>query len=292
VPTSHHPLPESLWKQRVELISGRCYFVLEKQDISAKDIRSFVRAMAKWFWKQKAPEVKTDNNPEYSAPYTRPVSKTIFDERFDLSASIANQPVTKLFLETIGGQKQLPDHRFYGYVAALALIEIMTGLMGTRLEELDSFKGFGGSHEEGGPDWTTLELEDETNSMIENMIGKAEEFVFKADEFTGQAGFGQEGRRQPEISWEPMVEQEIQLMMKNNSINAYRNKSGKNIGKIKITGLSDYLHTRIRSYGFKPLLDSEVLKDKRYCPRQFPGNSKTIARRLPNILARLNIQDK
>jgi hypothetical protein len=283
VSSLHCPPPKPLWNQRVELISGRCYFVLEKQGISRKNIRSFTRAMHKWFCSEKvAPKVSVGGS-DYFSPYTRPVSMTIWDERFDLTKSIANQPVTKKFLKMIGSQEQLPDHRFYGYVAALALLEIMDGLMGTRPEELSAFENFGGPHEEGGPDWTAFELEEESNTMIENMLGKAEEFVFKSDALTEQAEFGQKGKRQTEI---------IKLMVNNNSISNYRHKSGKNVGKINITGLSNYIHTRIGSYGFKPLNKSEIEEEERYCPRQFPTNSKTIARRLPKILARLNIPDK
>jgi hypothetical protein len=248
--------------------------------------------MAKWFWSQKLTPKVFNATPDFAAPYTRPVSNTIWDERFNLTTSIANQPVTKQFLEFIGSKQQFPDHRFYGYVAALALLKIMEGLMSTKPEDLKAFENFGGLHEEGGTDWSALELEGETSTMIENMLGKAEEFVFKSDAFTEQAKLGEIGKRQPEKSWEPVVEQEIRRMVKNKSIDAYRKKSRKNIGGINIAGFSDYLHTRIRSYDLKPLLESECQKDMPYCPRLFPKSSKTLARRLPGILARLKIQDK
>jgi hypothetical protein len=175
----------------------------------------------------------------------------------------------------IGSQKQLPDHRFYGYVAALALLEIMHGLMGTRPEELDSFGNFGGPHEEGGPDWTVLELDDERNNMIENMLGKAEEFVFKADVLTEQAELGKISSRPTEKSWEPRVEKEIKRM--GVQIENFRFQTGEKKGAFNITRLADYLHIHI-------LTDN--------CPRLFPKNPKTIRQRLPEILARLNIQDK
>jgi len=286
LPSSHQ---QPLFNQRHKQITNRCHYVLKRCGISKGHIRKSIRAMAQWFWLEKINPEAIKNSPDLSSPYVRPVSKTIWDERFDITTSIVNQPVTKQFLKFIGSKQELSDHRFYGYVAALALLHLMDGMMGVKPEDLDALENFGGPHEEGGADYTAFLIEDERNTMIENMLGKAEEFVFKSDAFTEQAEFGQKGKRQTEISWEPIVEQEIKLMVKNKEINTYRNKSGNNIGKIKITRLSDYLHTRIRSYNLKPLLKSEIQKDKPYCPRLFPSNPKTVARRLPEILARLKI---
>jgi len=276
VPTLHHPPPKSLWSQRVESISGRCYFVLEKQDISREDIQPFVRAMAKWFWREKVAPKVFDGSSDFSSPYTRPVSTTIWDERFDLTTSIANQPVTKQFLKMIGSQKELPDHRFYGYVAALALLHLMQGLMGTRPEELDAFENFGGPHEEGGPDWTALELEEASSDMIENMLGKAEEFVFKADAFEEAARKGGEGAHPVNHRWEPPV---LEYLRKHQGIvESFRKPSG----KINRNGLAKHLVTELEA--------KQEDGDKKGGGRYFElPSERTIADRLKKLLREAGI---
>ncbi len=257
-----HPPHRSLLDQRVELISSRCYFVLERQDISPKKIRSFVRTMAKWFWSEKVAPKVSDSTQGFSAPYTRPATKTIWDERFDLATSIANQPVTKEFLELIGNKKELSNHRFYGYVAALALLEIMQGLMGTKPQDFNSFKNFGGPHEEGGVDSTILELEEESNTMIENLLGKAEEFVFKSDAFEEAAKRGSKGAPPIDHRWEqPVLEY---LLKHKDKVEEFRKPSG----KINRNGLAKHLVEELQAkHGFK-----------------LPKSDRTIADRLKTIL--------
>jgi hypothetical protein len=234
--------------------------------------------MAKWFWSQKLAQKVFNATPDFAAPYTRPVSNTIWDERFNLTTSIVNQPVTKQFLEFIGSKQQLPDHRYYGYVAALALLDIMDGLTGTKPEDLEAFKNFGGPYEEGGPDWTTSDIEEERANMIENILGKAEEFVFKADAFEEAASSGSESKRLPKKTWEARIEVEIKQM--GAKINKYKFQTGKKKGQINSTALAGHLHSMVRS-------DEENKQ-----PESFPTNPKTLARRLPEILARKSIRDK
>lgn len=276
--TFRHPPYKPLWDKRVEAISGRCFFVLEQQGFSLKECQRFVSAMARWFRQTKPTMGDVKDSQDYSSPYTRPVSKTMWDERFDLTTSIANQPVTKQFLKLIGSRRELPDHRFYGYVAALALLQIMRGLLATKPDDLDAFVNFGGPYEEGEPDYTALEIEEEQNTMLENILGKAEEFVVKTDVLTGQAELGFISRRPPDKSWEPRIEEEIKRM--GSGINAFRFRSGKKVGMVNVTQLADHLHTKIRSD-----MDNQ-------CPRNFPKNAKTLARRFPEILTRLEIRDK
>jgi hypothetical protein len=268
VPTLDRPRPTSLWNQRADSISGRCHFVLERQGISQKDIRSFVQAMAKWFWSEKVTPSVSNGSVDFSLPYTRPVSRTIWDERFDLTTSIANQPVTKQFLKMIGSRKELPDHRFYGYVAALTLVEIMEGLMGTRLEELGTFENFGGPHEEGGPDWTAFELAEETNSMIESMLGKAEEFVFKADAFEEAARKGAEGSHPVDDRWEPPV---LAYLARHREI--VEAEFRKPSGKINRNGLARRIVSELQAKG-------EV---------KLPKSDRTIANRLKLLLSKAGI---
>lgn len=262
-----HPPHRSLRDKRIELISGRCYFVLEKQNISRADVRSFVLAMVDWFWKQEVVPANPEGDPNFFPSYTRPISKTIWDERFDLSQSIANQPVTKEFLEFIGRKKQLPRHRFYGYVAALALIEIMQGLMGTNPEDLDAFKNFSGPYEEGGTDWTAIELDEETETMIENLLGKAEEFIFKADAFENAARKGSEGAPPKDYSWEPPI---VEYLRKNPEVvEGFRKPSG----KINRNGLAKHLVSELQAKrGIK-----------------LAGNDRTIVNRLIKLLREAGI---
>jgi hypothetical protein len=209
----------------------------------------------------------------------RPVSKTIWDERFDLTTAIANQPVTKQFLKMIGSQEQLPDHRFYGYVAALALLEIMDGLMGTRPEELSAFENFGGPHEEGGPDWTAIELDEESNTMIENILGKAEEFVFKADVFEEAARKGAEGAHPKDDRWEPPVSE--YLGKHQDIVERFRKPSG----KINRNGLARHL--------VNELVAKQGDKDKEEGGRYFKlPSERTIADRLKELLPKAGVLEK
>jgi hypothetical protein len=255
VPVLQHPLLKSLWKQRVETISGRCYFVLEKQGFSRKDIRAFVRALAKWFWREKIIPASNDG-PDFSSPYTRPASKTIWDECFELTTSVANQPVTKKFLKHIGSKQELPDHRFYGYVAALALLHLMHGMMGKRPEDLGAFVDFGGPYEEGGPDYTAFEIEDERDTMIENMLGKAEEFIFKADAFEEAARKGAEGAPPTDRRWEPPALD--YLRMHQEIVEEFRKPSG----KINRNGLAKHLTSKLEAMNEIKLPSERTVADR------------------------------
>jgi hypothetical protein len=226
---------QPLLNQRCEQITERCNYVLEQHGISKNETRKFVRAMAKWFWSEKRTPKGSDDGPDFTPPYTRPVSNTIWDERFDLTTSIVSLPVTKEFLEFIGSKSELPKHWLYAYIAALALLDILDGLLGTRPEDLEAFEKFSGPHEEGSPDYTAIDTPDERNTMIENMLGKAEEFIFKADAFEEAANKGAEGSPPTDLRWETPVLEYLQTNKK--TVEGFRKPSG----KINRNGLAKHL---------------------------------------------------
>jgi hypothetical protein len=269
--TSHR----SLLDQRIDSITGRCHYVLRNSGVTQAEILKHVRAMARWFQMEGNSVEAFSANRDFSAPYTRPISASMWDERFNLARSIVNQPVTKEHLKHIGTKKELPNHRLYGYIAALSLLQIMRDLMRLNIVDLKAYSGFGGPYEEGGEDYTAFELEEEYNIMIENLLGKAEEFIFKSDVLSEHAGLGQKSARPRDERWESLVEIEIKKL--GSRLNNFRFKSGYKAGRINVSSLSDYLHTMVRT-------DDG-------CPSFFPGSPRTVARELPNILTRLQIPD-
>ena len=257
------PPYQALWEQRFKLVSGRCYFVLRQHDKLKTDVRHHVRSLTRWFWSEKS---LGTTGAVSSSPYMRPVAATIWDERFDATGSVINQPITKLLFERIAREHELSRHWLSGYLAALALLDILHGLMGTRPQDLDALEGFGGPYEQGGPDWTAFELDDERHTMVENILGKAEECLFKADAFEEAARQGSIGSTPLDSRWEPPVLQYLETHI--DEIERLRRPSGKiNLSKLARL-LTSILEAR---HGIK--LPSE----------------RTIVNRLKNLLAEAGI---
>lgn len=120
-----------------------------------------------------------------------------------------------------------------------------------------------------------FEREEEMYTFVESMLGKAEEAVYKADILSEQARHGERSKRPQEKSWEKRVKEELVNM--GQRIDELRFKSGKKIGQINKTKLALRLLALINSVN-RPL--------------HFPLSEKTIQRRLPKLLAELNIPDK
>ena len=156
--------------------------------------------------------------------------------------------------------------------------------MGTRPEDLEAFEKFSGPHEEGGFDYTAIEIEDERNTMIENMLGKAEEFIFKADVFEDAANKGAEGSPPPDLRWEkPVLEY---LRTNKNIVEEFRKPSG----KINRNGLAKHLETElVAKQGIEDDEEEEEEK-KKEGERDFKlPSERTVANRLKILLLEAGI---
>ena len=252
----------SIWSDRIDRIRERAKAKLSSLGLPEKQQLLLTRRTIILITDTKA---RISDRARSTRQYTRSMPRTLWSEKFDESKSAINLPVSHELLQVFARAINTSKPWNAGYLMALAILDLFDQLARADVTESVGYRGIDNQ----------VEYDEEMYAFTESMLGKAEEIIYKSDVLSEQAELGSISSRPTEKSWEPRVENEIKKM--GSRIDGYRFKSGKNAGKIKVTPLADYLHTNIQ-------VDN--------CPRHFPKNPKTIMRRLHEILARLEIQDK
>jgi hypothetical protein len=220
----------TLWEIREARIAARCEYILDQYDISAEEVQRHLQTLASQLSQKNldAGAEVVENGSWFIDPsflYTRPMARTLWSECLDLRNSIVNEPVNRTLLEELARGIGIRRYWLVGYLAALTLLKLMDGLAKINPRELISAVDFGGPYEEGGPDWTAFELDGERNNMMENFLGKAEEFLFKADALAEASALGAQSAPPTDRRWEKLALEYLEKNKKKIELE-YRKKSG------------------------------------------------------------------
>ena len=252
----------SIWSERIDSIRERSISQLTNLGLSDKEQRRLLRQTYALI---NDTDAKIGCELRTADQYTRPMPKTLWSEKFDQSRSPINIPITRQLLQVYAKALNIPKPWSAGYFLALAVLDLFEDLSGANVTNTTGYRALD----------SVFEHEEEMYTFVESMLGKAEEAIYKADIISEQARHGTQSQRPADISWEPRIEKELKAMR--NRIEDLRFQSGKKAGRINMTALAERLFVLINSD--KP-------------PPHFPESETTIRRHLPNILARLNIQNK
>jgi len=252
----------SIWSDRIDRIRERAKAQLSSLELPEKQQRLLTRRTLTLITDTKA---KISDRARSADQYTRPMPRTLWSEKFDENKSAINLPITGQLLRVFAKKLGAPKPWSAGYLMALAMLDLFDQLSRADVTESKGYRGID----------SQTEYDEEMYAFTESMLGKAEEAIYKADVLSEHARYGKISQRAANKNWEPRVEVELKKMGR--AIDKFRFQSGNKAGRIKKTPLSDRLCTIINS-------DEP--------PPKFPTEPKTIERRLPEILARINIRDK
>lgn len=252
----------SIWSERIDRIRERSKNQLASIGLSDKEQRRLTRLVLVLISDTNA---KIGDSLRSADQYTRPMPQTLWSEKFDESRSSINLPITRQLLRLYAKALNISKPWSAGYLLALAVLDLFEQLSSADITNAARYRVLD----------NVFEHEEEMYAFVESMLGKAEEAIYKADILSEQARHGRQSQRPADESWEPRIEKELKAM--GYSIKDFRFQSGKKVGRIRETALANRLFVLINSD--KP-------------PLHFPESAVTIRRHLPNILARLNIQNK
>jgi len=225
---------------RIHELETHCHDRLAEVRIEGKERKRLINTVRKIIVMGK--KGKRSDNDLAHRMFTRRMQPNAWSSQFDEQTTPVNQPLDKALFERVREIINIKHHWCAGYLIALALLDLFKVYRSMPVSDIPGMAAYAGTDAPGHEGENFMMQQEEHDILAANMIGKAEEAVFKADAYWEAAQRGGEGQTPPNTRWIPHA---VDALRRYGPVFVNQHRTAK--GKIIKSSLCEALKTRYRA---------------------------------------------